>query len=340
MPMKKKIWAIKHGFFPSSVELYELNGFSKDNHRGYLSDFDYKRSYPLNNYFKLWIDDKITTKYIFQDARFKDFMPRYFIYIEPDGHYTYLMDFDMRIAKDSNVLLNLLKAEKVLALKPLKGSGGFGFIRLEYIDGAILSNGKVLSVSDYGALTSKLNGYLVSEYCFQHSSLADIWPKSECTLRIVTARISDMFGGGVCKTFISYARIGTERSGSTSNLSQGGVAVPIDFETGIFGDNIYRYKKFDPDNCFIHESHPDTKMVLRGKKLPNWDMVKSFIDDFTNYVSSLEYFGFDVIITEDGFKICEINSHPVLDIEQVICKPVLEDDFVRRFFESKLSKLN
>ena len=45
--------------------------------------------------------------------------------------------------------------------------------------------------------------------------------------------------------------------------------------------------------------------------------------------------GLDIIITEDGMKLCEINSHPAIDYEQVMCGPVLKNEKVRAFFEHK-----
>ena len=110
MPIKDKIWAVKRGFYPSRKELYGLN---ESNYKRYLSDIDYKKLYPLNNSFQIWLDDKLTTKYVLQDTRYKDYMPKYFIYIENDGCYSYLMDFDEHINKDSDSLLNLLRKEKV-----------------------------------------------------------------------------------------------------------------------------------------------------------------------------------------------------------------------------------
>lgn len=265
-------------------------------------------------------------------------MPRYFIYIERDGHYTYLMDFDERINKDSDALLNVLKTEKTLAVKPLDGSGGYGFMKLEYRDNEIFANGKKISTHDFEVMKSRLKGYIVTEYCLQHSSLTKVWPKSECTLRIIIAKIHDQYGGGESHAIVSYARFGTSISGSTSNLSQGGVGVPFEYESGAFGDFFYRYKKFDPNGQIKYEFHPDTHVSLRGIAIPNWEIVKKGIDDMVTYMSTLEYFGFDVIITENGFKICEINSLPQIDYEQVMCGPIWTKQFAKRFFERKIAQ--
>lgn len=50
---------------------------------------------------------------------------------------------------------------------------------------------------------------------------------------------------------------------------------------------------------------------------------------------SLDYLGFDAILTEDGVQFCEINTMPSMNYEQVICGPVLADPLSRAFFESK-----
>jgi len=333
-PIKQKIWAVKRGFYPSRIELYGLN---EGNFKMYLSDFDYKKIFPLNNSFQKWLDDKLTTRYVFQDIRFKDFMPEYYLYIEKTGMYSYLMDFDDSIIKDSNSLLNILINEKVLAVKPLYGSGGYGFLKLEYHNGEIFVNGKLVSNSEFDALKLKLKGYIVTKYCYQHNFLASVWPESECTLRIIIAKIHDQYGDGTSQAIVSYARFGTSISGSTSNLSQGGVGVPFDFESGAFGDYFYRYKKFDANGQIKYEVHPDTHVSLRGKAIPNWDIVKKGLSDLVNYFSTLEYFGFDVIVTDDGFKICEINSLPQIDYEQVMCGPIWTNKFAKRFFENKLN---
>ena len=49
----------------------------------------------------------------------------------------------------------------------------------------------------------------------------------------------------------------------------------------------------------------------------------------------MDYLGLDIIITEDGMKLCEINSHPAIDYEQIMCGPVLKREKIRTFFEHK-----
>ena len=86
----------------------------------------------------------------------------------------------------------------------------------------------------------------------------------------------------------------------------------------------------------MHDAHPDTHVILGGQRLPNWDIVKKGLYDIVDYFSTLEYFGFDVIITDDGFKICEINSLPGLDIEQVMFGPILDNEVARQFYSDRI----
>ena len=43
------------------------------------------------------------------------------------------------------------------------------------------------------------------------------------------------------------------------------------------------------------------------------------------------------IITDDGFKICEINSLPGLDIEQVMFGPLLDNEVARQFYLTRIN---
>jgi hypothetical protein len=182
-----------------------------------------------------------------------------------------------------------------------------------------------------------MRNYVITEYCRQHPTLAQIWPESECTLRVTMFRKvkHTLYEKSEWKCLISYARFGTKMSCGASNLSSGGVGVGFDFETGLFNDFSIRYKRFCVDGKWKQDKHPDTGIVWKGNGLPNWDFVKNKILQVCQHISSLEYLGFDVIITESGMKLCEINTHPALDYEQVICGPVLVDEDARQYFESK-----
>ncbi len=326
-----KHWALQRGFFPGRVELYGLN---EKNYKDYLPDFNYFMIHPINHHFKIWVNDKLTLKYVLNSNNCDDTMPEYYLYVENNGDYTYLMDVPDFIEKDENFIFNLLKEKGTLAIKPNSGtSGGKGFMKLEYKDGEIYENNKLINISEFNETIASLKNYIVTEYSYQHSSLAKIWPSSECTLRVIMVKLPKKTPYTDCewKCVISFARFGTSISGGASNLSSGGVGVAFDFQSGEFKDFGIRYRRFCDGDCKCTE-HPDTHVEWKNRKLPNWELVKTKIVDVCRHISSLDYLGLDIIITPDGFKFCEINTHPAADYAQVMCGPILTNDNVREFY--------
>lgn len=333
---EQKEWALKRGFFPGRVELY---GLTEDNYKSYMPDWNYFMLHPLNHHFKIWVNDKLTLKYILNSNGCEESMPEYYLYVENDGTYTYLHDAPEFINKDENFLYNLLNYKKILAMKPNSGtSGGLGFIKLELKDNNIYENNKKIDTERFNNIVSNMENYIVTEYVKQHKELAKIWPDSECTLRVIMVKNpKQMFPceKSQWSNIVSYARFGTSINGGASNLSSGGIGIGFDFETGKYNDFSIRYKKYCEDGITKQHKHPDTQVVWNGESLPNWQKVKKMILKICDHVSSLSYLGFDVIITEDSMKLCEINTHPACDYEQVMCGPVLSKENAGKFFDSK-----
>ena len=331
----EKRWAMTKGFYPGRIKLYGLN---EENYGDFLPDWNYFMLHPLNHHFKMWVNDKLTLKYILNSNGCEDTMPEYYLYVENDGKYTYLMDAPSTVRKDKDFILNLLKEKGCLAMKPNSGtSGGLGFIKLELRNGEMFENNKPIDMARFNEIISNMPNYIVTEYCKQHKDLARIWKDTECTLRVIMVKdpkdsVSDL---STWSCTVSYARFGSSISGGASNLSSGGIGIGFDFETGKFNDFSIRYKKFCEDGNTILYKHPDTNVTWKGEGLPNWEFVRNKILSICQHISSLSYLGFDVIITEDGMKLCEINTHPAGDYEQVMCGPILAKPHGRRFFESK-----
>ena len=209
-------------------------------------------------------------------------------------------------------------------------------MKLEYKDGGFYENNKTIAEKELKEIISQLRNYIVTEYNYQHSELAKIWPSSECTLRVIMVKLPyDVPSRNPkWKCAVSYARFGSTVSGGASNLSSGGVGVGFDFETGKFKDFGIRYKRFCADGNWKCTQHPDTHITWKGAGLPNWEFVKKKIEHVCQHIASLDYLGFDVIITPNGLKFCEINTHPAADYEQVMCGPILADEQVKSFYES------
>ena len=335
--IEKKRWALERGFYPGRIELYGLN---ENNYRKYVPDYQYFMLHPMNNHFLKWLD-KTTLKYVLNQNGCQDMMPEYYVYVENDlcgGRYTYLMDCPADIPKDKEFLWNLLQKKRVLAMKPNSGSsGGLGFIKMELRDDGLYENNKPIDMHRFEEIRDTMRNYIVTEYCHQHHELAAVWSDSECTLRVIMCKDpnEDKYALTTWSCAVSYARFGTSVNGGASNLSSGGVGVGFDFETGKYNNFCIRYKRFTPDGQWHLKKHPDTDVVWDGNGLPNWAFVREQINELCQHISSLDYLGLDIIITEDGMKLCEINSHPAIDYEQIMCGPVLGNKKVCGFFEHK-----
>lgn len=335
MTNEQKKWAMTKGFFPGRIDLY---GLTEENYKDYLPDYNYFMSHPLNHHFKIWVNDKLSLKYVLNSCGCESTMPEYYLYVENDHTYTYLMDAPAHIKKDKDFIANLLKYKGILAMKPNSGtSGGLGFIKLELRGEQLFENNKAITSERFEEILKNMPNYIVTEYVGQHDDLAKIWGDSECTLRVVMVKDPKVnpTDKSTWSCTVSYARFGSVLSGGASNLSSGGVGIGFNFETGKYSDFAMRYKKFCPDGNTTLYEHPDTHATWKGAGLPNWEYTKNMILKVCDHVSSLSYLGFDVIITNDGMKLCELNTHPAGDYEQVMSGPILAKENGRRFFESK-----
>lgn len=345
-PVKKKIWALEHGFMPSRISLYGLN---ERNVNSFLSDIDYFRIHPINNHFAFWINDKITLKYIYSRPipsitnpnKSYELMPEYYLYIENDGHFSYLMDTPENISHDENYLVELVKQKGTLALKPSNGGGGFGFVELGYRNGLFYWNGEQIDESTIRERQKTLFGYIVTAFITQNREFDKVWSHSACTLRIIVVKqTNDIYTGGELDVISSYARFGTEASDGACNMHTGGVAISYDFNTGEYGDFFFRYHGFGPNGQTRWAAHPDTGCILKGEKLPRWQEVKDAVLSACAYLSSLEYFGVDVVVTDNGIQILEINSLPAISSPQGLQGGILNAPNAAKFFMKKLTDKN
>lgn len=334
---EKKKWALEKGFYPGRIELY---GLTEENYMDYVPDYQYFMLHPMNNHFLKWLD-KTTLKYVLNSNGCEDVMPKYYAYVENDlcgGRYTYLMDCPTDIPKNEGFLWNLLQKEKFLMLKPNSGSsGGMGVIKMELRGENLFENNKPIDKVRFEEIRDTMRNYIITEYAHQHHELAEVWPDSECTLRVIMCKdpTEDKYAPARWTNVVSFARFGTKLSGGASNLSAGGVGIGFDFETGEYNNTGVRYRRFCNDGSWSINQHPDTEFIWKGKSMPNWPYVKKKIIDICQHMSSLDYLGFDIIVTEDGMKLCEINSHAALDYSQVMSGAALSRPKTKAFFEYK-----
>ncbi|WP_164997901.1 sugar-transfer associated ATP-grasp domain-containing protein [Methanolobus psychrotolerans] len=322
IPLKQKIWAYQRGFLSSRTNTYRINEL---NYRNHMPDFDYYNLHPINGIYSEWIADKLKIKYIL--SSFDEYLPKYYFQLE-DDEILRLMDCPSDIDSNMNGILELLKKEGNLALKSISGSLGEGFYKLSYIDDVFYINAKACDMNDVETLYYSLKGYLITEYINAHDSIRKIYDITPNTVRIQVIRDKNKEP----KIIGSFIRFGTQQSGVLETPLAGGIIAGIDLKDG---------KTFDPNVVINHNLqsitlHPDTNENLEII-IPKWSEIKSKIEEISSYIPQLTYLGFDIIVTNEGFKIIEINS---LTAPTVISYyyPLFAEEYSREYFIAKFQK--
>lgn len=316
----QKIWCWRHGFQSFRIQQY---GLTKENYKNFLSDYQYHWLNRINNNYQIWINDKTTTRYVMEP--YKQFLAKYYydiIKMQGKTCIKALQDIPEGFDASFDGIFKLLRQEKLLALKPSAGTHGDGFYRMEYADGRYLINGKEMTEDEIVAMISGFKSiYVITEYLFMHHELKKIYPNSVNTIRVAVVNQSAYEP----KIMQTYMRIGSSRSGFTDNVGYGGICAKIDTATGrYYCPEQLRDHKFTP--CPVH---PDTGVKIEGI-VPNWDYMCKGVVNICKFMPELEYLGFDIAITDDGFKIIEINIH------QDLHKVAEHTPEFRQFYQDKM----
>ena len=297
----EKMWAYKHGFQSYRLKQY---GITKENYENFISDFEYKWLRHINNKYRTWFEDKVTIKYIFRE--FSDCFPSYYYHVTlKNGRNKIIpmMDCPDGFGANYDDIFRLARERKVLALKPDEGSHGEGFFKLSYEDGNYYLNDEEASEERIRELLEDVdNQYLITEFIIMHPEIKKIYPGSVNTVRLT------VFKKDGRKPYIGngYMRYGSSRTGGVDNVGAGGIGVDLDVETGYF----YNPRTIEDGAILVPcPYHPDTGEKIEGY-LPNWDYVRNQILSIAEAVPEVEYFGFDLAITETGIKFPEINRFP------------------------------
>lgn len=298
-PLKHKLWCYRRGFTPWRVKQY---GLDKTNFHTLPSDRDYMYLHQMNNSYKKWIEDKMTFRLVLDP--FKEHLPKYYFQIlqrDDRQMIVRLPDCPDGFEPTFDELLRLLRQEGKLALKAASGTHGVGFYKMHYEDGKYYLNNK--ETSEYGILNtinSFKSFYIVTNYINMHDQIKEIYAGSVNTIRIMMINRD----GHHPQLMDAYMRIGSKKSGVTDNVAFGGVVCSVNMETGEYSNGMQlKNHVYIPIDC-----HPDTGTPLQGI-IPNWDVIKKGITDISAYMCQLEYLGFDVVCTPEGFTVLEINSH-------------------------------
>jgi hypothetical protein len=306
--LKKKLWSYRRGFM--SKRIFEW-GLTETNYLDYETDFRYYKTHPVNGRYNKWIDDKITTRYLLHP--FAEYMPKYYFQVEK-GKVTKLMDCPAKYNADMDSVVDLLKCERHLAIKLVSGSYGSGFYKLSYDGNDYFANDKKMNEQECRRFLESLDDHFASEYLISHELIRKIYSIAPNTLRIVVVRNNNH-----TNVIGAFYKFGTSLTGTIDNIHAGGISCGVNIQNGV----LYGPKWQKGDRLIDMPIHMDTKVRIEGT-VPYWDLIVAKLVEIGDYIPQVKYIGYDIIVTDNGFKIIELNSHPDLDAIQVYY-PMMKD---------------
>ncbi len=325
-------WAHSKGFCAKNAMLY---GLTEENYTEFLSDYDYYRIWPLNSWTRIWVNDKMTLKYMLANTDLGDIMPKYYYYTSPNGLRALVDNPYLDQFADVNQFIKLLSEVKVFACKPCNGTASVGFFKMEYKDGKYFVDNKELIEEEIPAFLEKHKNFVFTEFLKPAGVLGEINPQIH-TLRIVTIN-SDGYNPQIVG---GYLRIPNNPSFSANyitleeNHNEYNIFVDFNFETGEFFDA----KKVFIDKVVDINEHPITKVSLNGQ-IENYGQLKDKILRIAQLFNNIEYMGFDIGVTETGFKCMEINTHPGIGYMQLF-KPLFNSESVKSYYNNKIEAID
>jgi len=294
---EQKKWAYSHGF--SSYKMAPWYGITTENYKDFLSDYDFylRKNFITHRELVAWFDNKLNTYYLL--SPFKDSLPRHY-YSIMDGR---IMPLDVEKKNDGNVddLVSLIN-NKPLAAKACHGGHGVGFYKFDFDGSKYFVNGKSSSLEELKATLRGLDDYIITDYCTPHEKLKDLCGADTfAVLRIIM--VFDKQDGP--QLTCAVIRLGCKAAGLTTD-HEGTIYCGLTLDEGKFFNPLYRVadNRYDPI-----ETHPDTKKPIAGFVLPNYSKLKELVFEVSRYLPMTPYLVMDIVPTQEGFAILEINSH-------------------------------
>lgn len=324
-------WAHGLGFYAQSACTY---GLTEENAGDYLSDYDIDRIWPLNDWQRIWINDKLTLGYILAGTEFEGLLPEYYFYT---AHNRLLPLYSSGGRAGMEGLLEVLREKGEFACKPCNGAMAEGFHMLAFRNGAYFVDGAPSDASGVEAFVRAHPNYVFTEFIRPNAQMAAIDPLIH-TLRLVMVNPA-----GTNPTLISsYLRfgMGADKSGATANYapptdgSIGAYNVRFDIETGHFDDGVIVYANRNVPS----PRHPDSGVLAEGD-IEGWPQIVETLKRLSLHLVPLSYLGFDLGITDKGPKLMEINSHPGVEYVQ-LHKPLMADPVAGPYYRSCIERID
>ncbi len=322
IPSKKQIWLWRNGFLTISGKLYDFQNYPPED---YISDTARSKFGRVNGQAKNIPRMKIVFHRLLEH-NYNQQLPEIYGIIEKGSVYS--IDGDVLSNNIHQWLDKITASHDKVIYKPSNGSKGKGVsvihshVEENFVDSSLVTE----AIDSYRNLSNSPQS-LVTEYIQQATYSSNIFPDAANTLRILT-----LWDYKNDQPYIADAihRFGTNKSKPVDNWNSGGISVDVDMETG----ELLRGVRLTQSKEVQHmSSHPDTDERIFGVNIPNWTKIIATVKKMASELRYIPMIGWDILVTERGFKVIEGNTRPSVDMMQVH-KPLLVDKRTRQFFTS------
>lgn len=283
--LKKKVWAYRHGYMPEYVSKYNINA---DNIKNFISERDYYYLEPINGIYSKWINDMISIRKVFEP--FKEHLQElyYEILINEDNISVIPLDDCPNAERDIKAVFDLVRKKRVLLLNDVNKDD---YICFRYSDSEYYLNDKIIRGNDdlIRGIRKFSKNVIAFEKVNSSENLKSEFKKSGIVLRMLVCNDGD--AAKINKALLCEC----DENGVPYKEFFKGFAAEVDISTG----NYYNESKCE------------------YKKIERWENIKDIICKISKHAPQLEFFGADILITEDSFKFVGFTNTPAYPEEQM-----------------------
>ena len=268
-------------------------GINDENVKDYISAKDYAYLRPLNGIYSKWITDKVTIHTIFKPFR-KDMPIVYYQISKRYDETTVTPLADDSLGYTFKEMFAFIRTQGEVILTP---ANGISASTIAYKEGSFWFDDKKLSEA---ALEERLSQYRSTVVIREKVRTSEITDNAVLNLIVFNEFGDNPVIGDAFFVFDEYERkpVRTIEQRKADSLEEEDVE-----------DDRYRDVKA--------EAADEKNGTWRGKPIPHWDEIKDVVNRICVFVPQLEFFGMEIVINEDGFKIVRMMNQP----DYPTCKP-------------------
>lgn len=317
-------WAHAHGFSARHASYLDLKNYKIED---YLSDFDYNLLSPINDWGRIWVNDKLSLKLVLHGTAFSHLMPDYYYYMSRNGLCSLVDNEHGNTLED---FLAALRHYGIFACKPNNGAFSEGFAKLSYANDTYFINNEAADAQEVVQFVLEHPNYLYTEYLFAGPQFSAFSPIIN-TLRINTLNTA-------CNNpeiINVWMRIPANTASISNRIAvkeetDYNFVVKVNKDTG----KLEQAKLMGTNKAEPVDTHPSSGLPYQ-LTIDNWGQLIEDILGICRYLGPLEWLGFDIGISHKGFKMMEINTWPGITYMQAF-EPLMLHPSAGPFFQKKL----